>query len=79
MGGDVRPPSLAALLLAFIKLHDSAWADPRHALVAGLVLGIGSLLSPVVLLAGLLSMLAEAGFLRANPMRWTTPTPPRSS
>ena len=68
----IVPLALAALLLALIELHDSAWADTRPALVAGLVLGVGSLLSPVVFLAGLLSIVAEAGFLRANPVRWAT-------
>jgi hypothetical protein len=53
------PLALIAVFWAFLALHDRAWADTRLGVVAGLALGVGSLLSPLVLLTGLVAMAVE--------------------
>ena len=48
-----QPPALAAICWALMAMQDRAWSDTRLAALTGVLFGLGGLLSPVVLLAGL--------------------------
>jgi hypothetical protein len=54
------PLALAAALWSLMALQDRSWGDLRLAAAAGVVVGVGALLSPVVLLGVLLALLGEA-------------------
>lgn len=63
------PLGMVAVLWAFLNLHDTGWADTRLAIVTGFVLGVGSLLSPVVSLVGMLAIGSEVVCNRVLPSR----------
>jgi Dolichyl-phosphate-mannose-protein mannosyltransferase len=54
------PLGLLALFRVMLAMQDRGWADTRLAILAGLAFGLGALLSPVVLLAGLAGLFAQS-------------------
>jgi hypothetical protein len=54
------PLALMAALWFLMALQDSSWRDRRLAAVGGLVVGLGALLSPVVLLGVFLALFGQA-------------------
>ena len=57
--------ALMGLFVGFIALHNSSWQDYRLILGIGILLGLAGLLSPSILPAGRLMLLAEC-FSRSN-------------
>jgi hypothetical protein len=54
------PLALVAALWSLMALHDRSWEDLRIAAGAGSVVGVGALLSPVVVLGAISALLGEA-------------------
>ncbi len=63
------PLGLLVIFRALMALQDRGWAEDRLAAGTGVLFGLGALLSPVVLLAGLAGLFAQAVDGRARSPR----------
>jgi hypothetical protein len=69
------PPALVAIFWALMALQDRGWAGVWRAILTGVLFGLGGLLSPVVLLAGLGGLFFQALDSRARTPRMLRAVP----